>query len=355
MHFFRTIIVLCLLTLATAGLCVDRQPEFIRKMKPVAPCAALVIAARANHIPLEQIDPPGETNALRPGDSVTALVTLCGKGGTRTQWVVCIEAAVPEPKESSNVLPEPAVLYSSFGGTFKFVSAPAPVKLRTLGPFAETAGKKKLSKPEEVKARFALDRGFLGLGLEQAASVLYRLKQTTREEGYLSISATPFRESALTRGRKMASELKVTPLEERALVACVPALLSYENIIQQTEGLKDILSELVELPSVWSMVRHGGVDPTISFEGKNLAPALASDLNWTLQSSAPLFYIPVRLGLNGVPALNITLVVTNPRPPLLACGGVIGFLAEKVDDKETYMTLRIISAKCAKPQSHLKR
>jgi hypothetical protein len=48
--------------------------------------------------------------------------------------------------------------------------------------------------------------------------------------------------------------------------------------------------------------------------------------------------------LNNDNVFNVTLVVTAPRPPLLACGGVIGLLAEKAGDKDTYLTLRIVSA-----------
>jgi hypothetical protein len=51
------------------------------------------------------------------------------------------------------------------------------------------------------------------------------------------------------------------------------------------------------------------------------------------------------LRLNQHPALNLTLVVTPPHPPLRTCAGVVGLLAEKPDDKDTYLTLRIISAR----------
>jgi hypothetical protein len=69
-----------------------------------------------------------------------------------------------------------------------------------------------------------------------------------------------------------------------------------------------------------------------------------------LEPSTMAYYFPWLLRLNDEPALKITLVTTSPRPPLRICGGVVGVLAEKIGDEETYMTLRLISAK-GQPQS----
>jgi len=41
------------------------------------------------------------------------------------------------------------------------------------------------------------------------------------------------------------------------------------------------------------------------------------------------------------------LVVTRPKPPFLACAGVVGLLAERPGDPETYLTLRVLSARAA--------
>jgi hypothetical protein len=48
--------------------------------------------------------------------------------------------------------------------------------------------------------------------------------------------------------------------------------------------------------------------------------------------------------------MRITLVATNPRPPLLICGGVVGVLLEKIGDEETCMTMRLVSAGHGKAQ-----
>jgi hypothetical protein len=49
--------------------------------------------------------------------------------------------------------------------------------------------------------------------------------------------------------------------------------------------------------------------------------------------------------LNHQPALNATLFVADPRPSLLACGGIVGFVAQNPNDDQNYVTLRVISTR----------
>jgi hypothetical protein len=57
----------------------------------------------------------------------------------------------------------------------------------------------------------------------------------------------------------------------------------------------------------------------------------------------PCYTFPLALRVNRQPALTTTLVVAPARPPLLECVGIVGLLAEKPTDKNTYLLLRIIS------------
>jgi hypothetical protein len=138
------------------------------------------------------------------------------------------------------------------------------------------------------------------------------------------------------------ADVKLTPAEKRAISGAVPTLMSYFDIVEHTEGLEDLLFKLVKMPSLWSIVRHGGVEAGLQI-GKKASEANSTD--WNLPTSVPVYYLPCTFTLNGQPAVNITMVVTSPHPPLLICGGVIALLAERPGDSETYMTLRVISAK----------
>jgi hypothetical protein len=328
----------------------EAAPGFVARLNPVLPCAALVAAAQANQIPLEPIDPPVDAGTVNPGDSVTALVTLCEKGTRCTQWLLYLQMVIPSRKEKSQPRGAPTVFYSSCGNKFEFASEPAFVSLRTLGPFVEPDPKRKPPKPRDEAARFALDQGFLRIGLDQAAGAIYRLVQTgtngsTATNCSLGFGDTPFSETECRDGRIMAEALHLTSSEECALAGLIPALMSYFGIVRETKGLNDILLKIVDTPSVWSVLRHGGLQAYFAIQSEHVAPADVAIGGPSLRT--PAYYFPMLLELNHHPALNITLVVTRPRPPLLACGGVTGLLAEKVGDKETYLTLRIVSARDA--------
>jgi hypothetical protein len=294
------------------------------KLKPIPACPALVSVAKDNHIPIHGMDGRSGTNALRSGDSATVLVTFFQKK-KQTQWLLYLEALAPDPTKATNK-PVTFTVGSAFGPPMKFKSKPYPVKLRMFGPFA--VGSAKQPKSKETVAQFSVNEDFLALGMDQAAALLHRWSQSTNFD------------KAMT--SKALKAMNPTAEEQRALGAVFPALISYFEIVQHTEGLEDLLRKLIELPSIWSIIKHRGVQMHIGFDG---VPSPANPRDWNLEPSAPAYHFPWLVRLNGEPALNLTLVTTSPRPPLLICGGVPGLLAEKIGDEETYMTLRVISAK----------
>lgn len=285
-----------------------------------------------------------EGGGLEPGDCVTALITMFEKR-KRSQWIIYLEAVAPNAEESARKPRTPMVLYSSFGATQKCISIPAPVVVRTIGPFVESS--KRGTKAPEKRARFALDEGFLKLGLHHAAAVFFRLEQGAIR-GTWSVSNSPFSETKIAEGRRLADQLQIAANEEQALIGAVPALMSYLDAVRNTPGLSDILFEILDLPSAWSMLRNAGIK-SIGLEfKKGTAPGQAAA--WGLPDLAPIYYVPMILEMNHQAALKLTFVVTSPHPPLLACAGVVGMLAEKPDDPQKYLTLRVISARLKKRQ-----
>jgi hypothetical protein len=141
----------------------------------------------------------------------------------------------------------------------------------------------------------------------------------------------------------LAAKFQITPEEERAWAGSDAALLSYFDIVGQTPGLKEIMFKTVDLPSIWSLVWHAGAQASISLPSGPVTPANAADC--ACPSNAPAYLMPMRIDLNGHHALNVVLLVTAPQPPLLACGGIVGLLAENPADNENYLTINVISAR----------
>jgi hypothetical protein len=299
------------------------------KLSPVPACLALAAAAQTKHIPMDQFDSASGTNLLHPGDSATVVITFVQKE-KRLQWLLYFEAAPPDPKKPPAGKKATFVVNSGFGPPMKFESTPVAAKLRLLGPFAVNNASKP-PKAEETDAQFFLNQDFLGLGLDQPAALMARWSQTTNFDGAVT--------------SKAIKAMKPTPAEQRAICATFPALFSYADIVQHTEGLDELFFKLVELPSVWSFVRNLGMKVDFSFgNGQPAGPANPAD--WNLPDSAPVYYFPWLLRLNEQPAMKVTLVVTSPRPPRLICGGVVALLAEKAGSDDTYMTMELVSAKC---------
>jgi len=324
------------------GLAVSAQeaaPGFVSRLTAVAPLPALAKAANVNQIPLAQIDPCVETNRLLPGDSFTAVVTLFSKR-TRMQWLLFLQAVKPAPNEQAQNPPRSMVLYNTLGHKLEFRSTPAFVALRTIGPFVEgEAGKR----PKDETTRFVLDQGFLGLGLDQSAAAILRMHRSGVSGPFMS-GTEPFGDAVMSQCRKANETWRVTAAEERALAGSFPALLSYFKTAQQAPELFDILAKALDRPSLWSLLWHGGISSTEFRWGKSrLAPADASE--WQVSGQPAAYYCPMALLLNHHPALDLTLAVTAPHPPLLSCGGILGLLAEKPGQKQVYLTMRIVSAR----------
>jgi hypothetical protein len=305
-----------------------------------SPCGDLVAAAEARKIPLSGIDPAGAPGVLTAGDSFTAIVTLCEKDGKRTQWLLYLCALPSDPGQASGKPRNPMVLYSARSNRFEFASSPAPVRLQTLGPFKGNSSKP--AKIKEPSEDFTLDKGFLSLGLDQAVATVHRAIQA-KETGRFWFGPQPPNAGQMDEARRVAERLQLTMEEERALAGGIPALFSFFDVVQHTEGLEDILLKVVRKPSLWSVIRHVGVSVNLRIEVKNMVPA--NPAPWGSLAGSPMYYFPLMLDLNGQLALKVTFVVTSPRPPLLASGGIIGMLAEKPGDNETYLTLKIVSAR----------
>ena len=317
-------------------------PDPFSKLETVPPFPAVVAVAQANHIPLQPFDPPATTDSkVTPGDSVTALVTLFQKGGHQTQWLLYLQAVEPVPKEKAGKPLAPVVFFSSCGNKFEFASSPAFVSLRSIGPFTEPGTDGKLPVLQDKDARFTVDQGILGIGLDRAAAALQRTVQTGTPGGF-EFRDTPFSKAEIQESQVLAQKVHLTSDEERALSGMIPAMSSYFDIIQRTEGLKNIFLRIADIPSIWSVVWNAGVQTSMVVQSDRVAPADAAI--WGLPPHTPVYCFPMLFELNNNGVFNITFVVTAPRSPFLACGGIIGLLAEKAGDKDTYLTLRIVGA-----------
>ncbi len=343
---FRYICALAFFSLALLAYGVG--DDATNELKFVPPCRALGAAARANHIPRPGFDAPLDGNALDPGDSATILVTQFEKGGHHSQWLIYLEVVPPTERERTAKPPPPKSIYTTFGNKLEFASARAFVKVRTLGPFVEPEPNRQPPAVEDESARIALDTGFLGLGFDRAAAAIYRIHQfrndTTLQDSFDSFGAgeSPFSKTQVAAGRKFAAASHITPAEERALGGMSPALQGYFGLAEETPILNKILFKVFDAPSVWSLVRKGRM-PSVGIEALVASPI--DPREWPMTAGAPVYSFPWTVTINDHPALELSAIVTSPRPPFLITGGIISLLAANPQEKERYLTLYVIGAR----------
>lgn len=320
-----------------------RDTNLLSRLDPIPPFLELQTVAKTKEIPLEGIGRLTSTNVL-PGDSLTALITLHQKKNHLTQWLVyfqVVTASNGAPSRSE----KPVVLYNSMGDKFEFPNVPVAFHIRTIGPYVNYPSIWGAPVPRDNSGHASVNGTFLALGLDQGMAALYRLNPLMQKSGAtnfdLQIAEKPPSDTTAKENQKFATLLHVTPQEKTALAAGEPALISYFQAVGETPDLGEIMWKVISFPSVWSIVKHRGITASLDFDVHRIGPATLPP-GWKLPGHSPAYTLPLSLTLNQKPALDVTLIVTSPRPSLVACGGIAGFVAQNPDDDETYLTLRVI-------------
>jgi hypothetical protein len=336
---------LLLFALAPLLCAIGQDTNLASRLEPVPPFPELRTVAKANDISLEGIGPVMTTN-VSTGDSLTALITLHQKRNRLTQWLVSFEVTAVSNQPSSHPA-KPVVLYNCVGDKFEFSDAPVTFRIRTIGPFVNSASIWGAPVSKDNSGSASVNGTFLALGLDQCMAALYRLDPLIQKMGAtnfdLQPANKPFPDATVKKEQKIAASLHVTLRERSALATGGPTLTSYFQAVGETPDLEGIMWKIISLPSVWSIVKHHGVTAWLGLDVHNIRP-LPLPPGWNLPTHDSAYTLPMSVTLNGKPALNVTLIITSPNPSLVACGGIVGFVAQNPDDNENFATLRIISA-----------
>jgi hypothetical protein len=281
--------------------------------------------------PLPAVADALESVDARPG--VTYLVELHGAVAAR-QWLVTVSDGPPARKEAKTT---DVTLHVSTGDRFSFSAEDVSLRVSTQGPWL--AGGKQPHR--SLEADVAAPRGFLDLGFNRFCQFLCRLHDQGMTEGSLGISVgtNPFAPEAVEHGRARARVLGLSSEDLRAAAGTVPSFSAYFAIIQSTEGLSDILYDLIDKPSMLSVMLNG-LD--VNFILHSAGVARIDGSAWGLPATTPCYRLPVQMNLNGKSALYLDLVVTDPANNGLAnVAGVAGFVAIRPDDPARMVVARI--------------
>jgi hypothetical protein len=278
---------------------------------PIFPVEKAVLAfARAHAIDVSTIEPSVAGDG-KAGDTVLAVATLRTKGKTR-QWLMELRMDDLTPKERAGA-GHMIMTVDIKSHRYQFVANESmAIAARTIGPFEPTT----TTAPDDKHGRALVSGDFLALGLDKACRQM------------------------IDNGKDNAA---LSEAGERAVVGVFPALGGFFQAVQNTPGLRDILWEVIEKPSVWSFAKTGGHLNVFMNYGD---AAAVKPEEWSFAGNR-VWRFDLALSLNKKPALDCVLFVVSPKPPLLTTGGVVRIIAVPPTRPDTELEIRVLSTRRA--------
>ena len=263
---------------------------------------------------------------------------------TQKQWVV-------EVNESDNESPqEPqteSILYHcSTGDEFEFQSTLKSLKLVTLGPVIFKKGKlsRKSKAEERVEGDVVVMRDFLLLGFDKLAEFTLKIFSGERPKNGLHIEPGPLEPDSFP--PELISETKaefeafgIGSDQIRSIAGLAPSLSSFFNLLRSTPGVKDILMEIVDRPSILSLLSKG-LEVNFNFRGEGVASE--NPISWGLNEDISCYRFPITLKLNGKDGLNVILIVRSPEGPYAMTAGVVGVIAYRPEDTSRVLMIHLL-------------
>ena len=313
---------------------------------PVSWLPVIVPALEKASMPAAGITLAADGVGTHKGDTVTVLAQATDKKGVR-QWAVTLSINDIKPEE--RLLRSPALtMHLNTGRKVEF--SPSPYEgmlIHVLGPYTGTKG---ASGAKDIWSGSLINPQYLGLGIDRTAAFWMRIEQSALHDPSLkgqhfslSISTNPFPAEQIDMNRIWIDRLAITEAEDRAYAGFLPSMMDFFGIASQTPGVKDIIYEALDIPW-WSIAAHGGRITETNFE--LLAPfSEMPAADWGLPAEIHVYSLGLRLHLQGKPALNCRLALTEPRVPLLNSAGIVGIAAMRPDGKGPRLMIRVMAGK----------
>ncbi|MBL9077033.1 MAG: hypothetical protein JNL08_05995 [Planctomycetes bacterium] len=126
------------------------------------------------------------------------------------------------------------------------------------------------------------------------------------------------------------------------VVAAIVGTLALLNVVQEDDALAEYFWQVVEKPSVWSILTGLGVRATMSMEFEHSVPA--PRLPAGLPAVDRAFLVPLRIDVNGSPALLADVVAVDARRPYALCGGMVAAVARHPSNPDITFELQLLGA-----------
>jgi len=315
------------------------------------PLASVVKFATDNGIPIDGIELANRAEEARPGDSVVLLITSY-HGDKYEQWLVSLQTEELTASEREKKPPNDIAIYTITGNELRYPGSWSAVGIRVIGPFVEPGNGGYFSSVEDRRGHAVVRTSFLNLGFDRACLFILRTRSKFQHPGMddtgridpgkvLTWSSKPFDPDQIEEGKRLAAEIGMTADEERLIGGVSPALAAFLRVVEKAPGLPEMAMHVLEIPSVWAILKEGRVEPGIILQSMRVGAIEPNP--WHLP--VPVYRLPFELRINGAPVLDCTLAVAEPRRPLLTCAGILGIAASKPNDKEKRLSVRVVATR----------
>jgi hypothetical protein len=311
----------------------------------MAPFPSLVAFASSHQLPMTGIDLADADAAPRKGDQVTLLVTLFN-GSDAQQWLACLTKDDLTANEVRMEPPEEAVIHTSTGLELHFVTSRTALSVRFIGPFSANSpaspGGDQGSLVNKARALVSpeyMDAGFDGY-CRSALEVTPRIKATSIKPHY-SAGSMPRPSEELREAEPFNNAVHLTPEEERLDFGVYFSIATFFNAATEVTAFRKVLEQVVNEPSLWSIITHRGVRMDLNFWWMNVRAVGPGRIGAPL----PAYQFPIEGYLNGAIGAKATLVVCTPRPPLETCAGIMAMCIEDPTDQNRRLFIRILAAR----------
>lgn len=129
----------------------------------------------------------------------------------------------------------------------------------------------------------------------------------------------------------------------RPMVEAMIATMALLHVVQQDDVLADYFWQVVEKPGLWSVLTHLGVQATMTMPFEQSLPA--TRLPAGLPPVDRAFVVPLRIEVNGHPALLADVVAVDAARPYALCGGMVAAVARHPTRPEITFELQLLAAR----------
>ena len=286
----------------------------------------------------DKITSADETMVALRGSGVWCCLTL-SKGPESQHWVMILDLLEDDPDKKQKDV-DGSICYTTTGRSFGFSAENTFLRSTIHGPF---------SNPDETvpvrKGELTVNRANLGIGLHRVSG-FFKALQILRERNpdgprmRYSVSQDPVPEDPVLSDPELLEDIGLTPEVERAFVGSLPALLEFFGVVYETDGLKDILKQLIPGRSILGMLNPFG-SRTIGFSYGNPQPYRIEESGLGAGLEA-VTAIPVELQMKEKTVLVATLYAVDPVGPWEACAGVVALKVHPVKDPDKSLVIRFM-------------